>query len=179
MHTLPVTFSNESLYVYTPVKDYRFAHAGPGYRYVHGGASPQEMIIPVITYAHNRAKREDTRVRKVNIAIINESRIITTNAFYVKLYQTEPVSDKVNPLTVRLFLWDDELKTPVSDEKTLTFSSASSASEECQQKVLLTLRSDVANKQYYLKVFDQDSKALLSEIISEPFTVTLTIHNDW
>jgi hypothetical protein len=78
-----------------------------------------------------------------------------------------------------LFLWDDELKTPVSDEKTLTFSSASSASEECQQKVLLTLRSDVANKQYYLKVFDQDSKALLSEIISEPFTVTLTIHNDW
>lgn len=180
VHTLPLRYEGGQLYLYTPYRDYRFPHSGPGYRYVHGGASPLEMIVPLIRYTHVRVTdKAAKRLHKVGLAIVNQSRTITTNLASILLYQTEPVGDKVTPITVRVMLWDDDSKKPVSDEKTLTFDTKSNDTTERQQKVVLTLRNDVANKRYRLRVVDTDPKAMLSEILSEYYDVNLTIQHDF
>jgi hypothetical protein len=58
---------------------------------VHGGASLQELIIPLITVRKKRA----TDVRDVNVDII-PMRSISTNRVNVSLYQSEVVDEKLN-----------------------------------------------------------------------------------
>jgi len=180
IHTIPLRYGGEQIYMYTPYRDYRFPHSGPGYKYVHGGASPHEMIIPLIRYTHVRVvDKTAKRLHKVGLAIINQSHAITTNVFPILMYQTEPVGDKIIPISVRIILWDDDSQKPVSDEKTLTFNTKSNDTNERQQKVMLTLRSDVENKRYRLLVLDTDPKSVLPEILSEYFDVNLTIQHDF
>src|SRR5690606_3938913 len=42
------------LFTYVPKADLRFKLQGGGLNFVHGGASPQEIVIPVLTYNHRR-----------------------------------------------------------------------------------------------------------------------------
>jgi len=73
---------------------------GAGSRYVHGGASLQEIVVPVIKVAK---KREDT-TKHVEVDIIKSTDKITTNILAVSFLQKELVSDKILPRTIRASL---------------------------------------------------------------------------
>ena len=68
-----------------------------GSRFVHGGASLQEIIIPIIKVTK---KREDT-TSQVDIDIIKTTDKITTNILPVSFIQSDLVSEKVLPRTIR------------------------------------------------------------------------------
>ncbi len=78
----------------------RFKVKGAGSRFVHGGASLQETIIPLLDISKGR---EDT-VRTVEIDIIQSHNRITTNSLPVEFVQKEPVSEKVLPLELKAFI---------------------------------------------------------------------------
>ena len=77
---------------------------GAGSRYVHGGASLQEVVVPVIKVAK---KREDT-TKQVEVDIIKSTDKITTNILAVSFLQKELVSDKMLPRTIRASLQADD-----------------------------------------------------------------------
>jgi uncharacterized protein (TIGR02687 family) len=70
---------------------------GSGSRYVHGGASMQEIIIPLLKVTKTR---QDT-TKKVEVDIIKSTDKITTNILAVSFLQTELVSEKILPRPIR------------------------------------------------------------------------------
>ncbi|MDM8554795.1 BREX-1 system phosphatase PglZ type A [Desulfococcaceae bacterium HSG7] len=118
---------------------------GSGSRYVHGGASFQEVIIPVIKI--NKKRKSDISQVDVNILGSSTSQI-TTGQLSAAFYQTHPVTDKVRARTLRAGIYskDDEL---LSDSHTLSFDFTSEHPREREIRVrfVLTSRADDLNEQ--------------------------------
>ncbi|SFF42589.1 BREX-1 system phosphatase PglZ type A [Flavobacterium xueshanense] len=70
---------------------------GAGSRFIHGGASLQEVVIPLIKIVKTR---QDT-TSQVDIDIIKSTDRITTNILAVSFIQTDAVSEQVLPRTIR------------------------------------------------------------------------------
>ncbi|GLU91037.1 BREX-1 system phosphatase PglZ type A [Agromyces sp. NBRC 114283] len=119
-----------------PKAIHRIPQPGAGTRYVHGGASLQEIVVPVITV--NKKRKSD--VRHVNVDLMPETDKITTGQLAVKLLQREAVTDKIRPRQVRLGLYVGD--TLISDQPILTFDSASDDQRDRYQKSVLYLTQD-------------------------------------
>lgn len=123
----------------------RLRRKGSGSRYVHGGASLQEIVIPVLKI--NKKRQSDTAVVEVDI-IPGASSIITSKQLVVTLYQTEPVTEKLHPrhLKAGIYTQDDEL---ISDAHEFTFDIPSTNPREREQRVtfILTKKADELNGQ--------------------------------
>lgn len=107
------------LEVQIPKSIHRLRLPGAGSRFVHGGASLQEIVVPVLTI--NKKRKSDTRL--VNVEVLPESDKITTGQLVVKLFQSEAVDEKVQPRTLRAGLYVGE--TLISNEPELTFDQES------------------------------------------------------
>ncbi|MBN7498405.1 BREX-1 system phosphatase PglZ type A [Mycobacteroides abscessus] len=119
-----------------PKSIHRIPQPGAGTRYVHGGASLQEIVVPVI--AVNKKRRSD--IRPVEVDLMPETDKITTGQLAVKLLQREAATDKIQPRQVRLGIYAGE--TPISDQPVLTFDSSSADQRERYQSVTLYLTQD-------------------------------------
>lgn len=123
---------------------------GGGNRYVHGGASLHEIVIPVIQF--NKTRKSDTT--KVNVDIIKSHSRITSNQITITFIQTEPVAEKVLPIELKtgFYAKDDTL---LSDEVKLTFNSTSSDARNREQRHKFILKEDATtfnNQSIYLKL---------------------------
>ncbi|AKB74617.1 putative cytoplasmic protein [Methanosarcina lacustris Z-7289] len=168
------------IFAYVPKTDLRFKLQGGGLNFVHGGASPQEIVIPVLTYNHRRnektLEKKGIKYGKVNVSVINDRKKITSSKFKVNILQTEKVTDKLKPRTFRASLWyiDGEQEKMVSDEKTVIANSESDKPEERQYTAMLTLGNGLENKTYYLRLIDEDTNEI-KDIAQIPFEVDLLI----
>lgn len=118
---------------------------GSGSRFVHGGATLQEVVVPVLRVS--KARQSD--VSRVEVDILGSaSSVITSSQLGIALYQKEPVTDKVQSLQLRagIYTQDGEL---ISDchELTFDFTSSNSRERELQVRFLLSAESDKANGQ--------------------------------
>ena len=75
---------------------------GRGNRFVHGGASLQEITIPVIEVSVSSRGAED--VRDVGIALHYDDTSLKVNRFSPRVIQQEPISPTRRPLTVTIRL---------------------------------------------------------------------------
>ena len=118
---------------------------GAGSRFVHGGASLQEVVIPVLRI--NKKRRSDISSVEVDILRGGTSEI-TSGQLALVFYQTEPSTDKVQPRTLRagIYTMQGEL---LSDIHTLVFDSDSDNPRERELRVrfVLTREADKANGQ--------------------------------
>ncbi|MGP6172185.1 BREX-1 system phosphatase PglZ type A [Microbacterium sp. A204] len=119
-----------------PKSIHRIPQPGAGTRYVHGGASLQEIVVPVVTV--NKKRKSD--IRPVNVDLMPETDKITTGQLAVKLLQREAVTDKVQLRQVRLGLYVGD--TLISDQPVITFDSASTDQRDRYQKAVLYLTQD-------------------------------------
>lgn len=124
------------LEVQVPKSIHRLRLAGGGTRFVHGGATLQEVVVPVL--AVNKKRKSDTRL--VNVEVWPESDKITTGQIVVRLFQSEPVSDKVQPRTLRAGLYVGE--TPISNVVDLTFDQISADQRDRYQSARMLLSQD-------------------------------------
>ena len=116
----------------------RFHFVG-GARFVHGGAMPQEIAVPVIRVQHLRGsdKAAKTQVRTVGVSVLGNNFKVTTNRHRFQLIQTEPVGERVKPATLKIALYDGE--EPLTNIETLTFDSTSKDMNYWKKTVSLTL----------------------------------------
>lgn len=139
------------LEVQIPKSINRLRLSGSGSRYVHGGASLQEIVIPVIRIN----KKRESDISKVEIAVIQStSKVITTSQFSVTLYQVEPVNDKRQSRQIRVAIFDQKDHC-ISDKHEILFDSVSENSRDREHRVrfLLTRDADkVDNQDVFLKL---------------------------
>lgn len=119
-----------------PKSIHRIPRPGAGTRYVHGGASLQEIVVPVVTV--NKKRKSD--IRRVNVDLMPETDKITTGQLAVKLLQREPVTDKIQTRQVRLGLFVGD--TLISDQPILTFDSSAEDQRQRYQSTTLYLNQD-------------------------------------
>jgi len=89
---------------------------GTGSRYVHGGASLQEIVIPLLKVTKTR---QDT-TKQVGVDIIKSTDKITTNILAVSFLQTDLVGEKVLPRKIRSALYAEDGEM-LSDQFTYIF----------------------------------------------------------
>ncbi len=154
----------------------RFHFTG-GARFSHGGAMPQEVLVPLVTVKELEGKAaEATAVRKVDVSLLGSTRKIVNNVQRFEFIQNDAVSDRVQARTLLVSLRRGG--TPISNEVALTFASDSDRMEARKQTARLTLQAGQYDKatSYALVLIDADSKAEVERI---PFTIDLAFSNDF
>lgn len=148
--------------------------SGGGQNYVHGGSSPQEMLVPVISL---KMDRYHTDVRPATIAMVSMVQKITNLIASLDFIQSEPVSDIVKATSYKLFF------ISVDNEK---------ISNECiyvadkkdidPQKRIFRLRFNFKNKKYdktkkyYLVAYDEKNDL---EILRHDVVMDIAFANDF
>ncbi len=123
----------------------RLRLSGSGSRFVHGGASLQEVIVPVISIN----KKRSSDIRMVDVEVLRSgSSVITSGQMSVTLYQAEAVTDKTQPRTLRLGIYTESGKL-ISDSHTLVLDLTSEHPREREMKLrfLLNQEAESANNQ--------------------------------
>lgn len=123
--------------VQVPRSVHRIKLPGAGNRYVHGGAMPQEVVVPLITID----KRGARKAEPVKVQIRPETDRITTGQLTVAVYQVEPVTDKVLPRVLRASLYAGE-DVLISNQPVLHLESASDEPRDRLQHVTLLLSKE-------------------------------------
>lgn len=130
---------------------------GSGSRFVHGGATLQEVVIPVLRVG----KRREEDIGKVEVQIVVTGRsLISSGQTAVTLYQVQPVSEKQQQRVLRAGIYAED-GTPISDEHMLTFDYTSDNTREREMpiKFLLSRAADRFNNQdVFLKLQEQRGK---------------------
>ncbi|UNQ32972.1 BREX-1 system phosphatase PglZ type A [Prescottella equi] len=97
---------------------HRLRMQGAGYQYVHGGASLQEVVVPLVTLTQSRSK--DTS--KVTVDVNVSSPTITSSTVLVTLLQREVVSGKRRARTLIVGVYAED-GTALSGERTVVVDS--------------------------------------------------------
>ena len=118
---------------------------GSGSRFVHGGASLQEVVIPVLRV--NKKRLSDVSVVEVDI-LRGASSVITSGQLSVTLYQAQPVTDKVKSRTLRAGIYTERGEL-ISDSHDLVFDliSENPRERELNVRFVLTRKADAVNNQ--------------------------------
>jgi uncharacterized protein (TIGR02687 family) len=114
---------------------------GAGSRFVHGGASLQEIVIPVIKVTK---KRQDT-TSQVDIDIIKSTDRITTNILPVSFIQSDLATEKVLSRTIRagIYAEDGEL---LSDQFKYNFDIEQGSERQREVKHRFQLMAKASGK---------------------------------
>jgi uncharacterized protein (TIGR02687 family) len=130
---------------------------GAGSRFVHGGATLQEVIIPVLRVG----KRREADIGKVDVQIIAPSRnLISSGQTAVALYQAQPVSEKQQQRNLLAGIYAED-GTLISDEHQTTFDFTAQNPREREFPVtfLLSREADRFNNQdVFLKLRERIGK---------------------
>lgn len=117
-----------------PVSLGRFPLQGSGKRYVHGGFSLQEVVIPVVHI--NKSRSDDTG--RVSVEVIGLLSRLTTAQVALSLYQEKAVTAKRLPRTLRIGVYTTTGEV-ISEEKTVTLDSRDEEARRRETSVSLVL----------------------------------------
>lgn len=132
-----------------------FKVAGGGANYVHGGSSPQEMLVPVLEFKMERGHMETKNAEIALVSIVHKITNLITSMDFI---QSDAVSDTVKAAKYRIFFLSED-NEKISNENSYVADSR----EENAQKRIFRMRFTFKNKkydkdkQYYLVVYDEES----------------------
>ncbi len=168
-----LTRNHGGMYAVLPRITNCFKIQGAGTRYVHGGATLQEVVIPVIRFRSDKNLTRSMSAKKVSLGLTNLSRKITSVITHLTFFQNEPADDKHLPLRVTAY-FADEAGNRISNENIIIADSASAKPEERTYKEKFTLKDMPYDKgaNYYLILKDDDA-LVNTEIERIPFIIDL------
>ncbi|NFG40383.1 BREX-1 system phosphatase PglZ type A [Clostridium botulinum] len=169
---------NSNKYAITPKGTSRFKVQGAGANYVHGGAMPQEIIVPVIRFKNDRSTSSVNEIRKVKISLTSITRKITNIITYLEFFQDEKIQDKVISQRIKCY-FEDEEGNRISNENIIIGDSRSENPVErtYREKFVLKSMSYDKHKQYFLVMQDEEDANGFYERI--PFNVDIAIVDDF
>lgn len=151
-----------------------FKVAGAGQNYVHGGCSPQEMLIPMLDVKVDKGKKETTTAK---IDLISLTTKINNLIVPLDFIQTEPVSDIVKETSYQVyFISEDNEK--ISNEYIVTADKK----DNDAAKRIFRLRFNLKNKQYdrsqkyYLVAYDNKNDV---EVLRREMTIDIAFADDF
>lgn len=173
-----VVKNEQQLTAYVPNATIRFKMQGSGVNFVHGGASLQEIVVPLLMFKNKRSGQKGTKaIQKVDIKLTNTTRKITNSIFNLSFFQTEKVEEKTIARTVLIYMADEEGNV-ISNEETIIGDREFDNPEDRTFKLRFVLKSIPydKSKNYYLIIKDTETGVAVDKI---PFTINLGIVSDF
>lgn len=149
-------------------------HFVGGARFVHGGAMPQEICVPVIKIKHRKGKAaKGTTTKKVTVQVLGTSHKITTARHRFEMIQMDAVSDRVKPITMKVAVYEGT--EPVTNVEAVTFESSSGNLEDRKKTVILELRDREYDKKTKYRLVLRDAETDIEQqsvdvVIDRAFT---------
>ncbi len=133
-------------------------HFTGGARFVHGGAMPQEVVVPLVTVTQLRGKeKEESRSEKVSVQVLGTNHKITTPRYRFEIIQTEPVGERRKPITLRAAVYDGA--DIVTSVETVTFDSTSGSIDERKKSIRFELRTGTYDKTKFFRLVLRDAES--------------------
>jgi len=151
-----------------------FKVPGGGLNFVHGGCSPQEMLVPVIEVKTEKGHME---TRPAQIALVSMMQKITNLITSIDFLQTEPVNGVAKETNYKIFFVSEDNER-ISNECLYIADKK----DTDPQKRMFRLRFDFKNKQYdrakkhYLVAFDEKNDI---EVLRHAVVMDIAFANDF
>lgn len=148
---------------FSPHGTVRIKMSGGGMNFVHGGASLQEMVVPVIDYQYLRnasktyqRNREKYDTKPVALGLLSATRKISNMIFSLNFFQKEAIGDNRAACTYLLYFVDASGKQ-ISDVVRIIADKASDNAQERTFRCSFNLKSlKFSNRDsYYLVIADE------------------------
>jgi uncharacterized protein (TIGR02687 family) len=171
---LDYLFDKDSGYVNIPKGNIIFGIQGSGINYIHGGALPHEIVIPVISYKSTRSTSE---VEKVKVSYSGLSTKITNSIVTLDFVQETNVdiTHKECRYTIH---FEDENGDKISNECIIVanYENADVKDRFFKEKFVFKNIPYDRNKDYYLVIADEDTEIEVSRI---KFIIDIAITNNF
>jgi len=162
---------SEPTYIAVPAGTNRLAAPG-GYNFAHGGATLQEMLIPVII--GHKGKLQKTE--KVGVSLMSHNLQMVSSRLKFQIIQSEAVSLSVMKREIICCVYNGD--EPVTEEKKITLNSADSANLNNRVfDIVLTLNKPVSTSMLQLHIFDVEDP--LNLLIRETVKNNTLIEQDF
>lgn len=168
--------TNPALEFWIPKGINRFHFSG-GARFVHGGAMPQEVIVPVVQVRELEGKAAiKEAVKRVDVSILGSNRKIVNTLQKFEFIQVEKVTERALPRVLVFSLRDGDML--ISNEVLVTFDSTSDSMEERKRPVKIMVKKGAYDKarEYALVLRDPETQIEYDRI---PVTIDLAFINDF
>ena len=151
-----------------------FGVAGAGQNYVHGGCSPQEMLIPIIDVKVDKGKKETSLAE---IALVSLTSKITNLITTLDFVQTEPVSDVVKETSYRVYFISDN-NEKISNENIVIADKKNKDTTKRMFRLHFNLKNKQYNrsKKYYLVAYDDKNNV---EVLRQEMFIDIAFADDF
>lgn len=166
-------FDSYGIKVVVPESYDFFKTQGGGTQYIHGGASLQEIVIPLIRISELRSKTVSAEPTEVGVRLKSTQRKITRrDGIVLEFEQYEKVEGKKREREIAVVLVDD-LNNPVSPETRFWANSSSDEIEDRLTRIRFTLNNILfdRNNRYYLLIKDATTDELIDK---QQFIIDIT-----
>lgn len=126
----------------------RLRKSGSDDKYVHGGLSLQEVVLPVIKVNYER--HDNTSY--TDIEVMQGNNTITNSVITIKFYQCDAIGSDVMPRTLNIGFYNDNNEL-ISNQETITFNSSSNIVSDREKIVTFRFGNKLAeenNKNIFL-----------------------------
>lgn len=156
-------YNEDGIKAFAPRENIRIKGSGRQ-NFVHGGASLQELVVPVIKYKYLRSgyreyeKNKDKYDSKpVTISLLSAGRKISNMIFNLNFYQREPVRDNYVHCTYNVYLTDSNGNI-ISDVQKIVADRTSVNNVDREYRATFNLKQQkYSNREiYYLVIQDED-----------------------
>ena len=169
-YMMPVRFleGHTEYDAFVPRENIRLKMSGAGVNFVHGGASLQEMAVPVIDYTYKRtdskdfkSHREQYETKPVTVSLISATRKISNMLFALNFYQQEPVGDTRSACNYRVFFRDASGKV-ISDTLRIIADKTTTNEQQRTFRMNFNLKPQQYSNldTYYLVIQDEEGKQM-------------------
>ncbi|PRR79204.1 BREX-1 system phosphatase PglZ type A [Clostridium luticellarii] len=150
-----------------PITSNIFKTAGGGQNFVHGGSSPQEILVPIVQVKTVRGYKKSENVK---ISLISMLSKITGLIINLDFIQQEPISDVINPAAYKIYFIEESGEI-ISNEEIYVANSKEKESANRIFKLKFNLKNQKysRDKKYYLMAVDTetDMEILRHEVIMD------------
>ncbi|MBR6889063.1 MAG: BREX-1 system phosphatase PglZ type A [Selenomonadaceae bacterium] len=172
---LPVKFFDDKTpyAAFTPRENLRIKMQGGGSKFVHGGISLQELVVPIIDYHFLRNQVKDTK--PVEICLYSSGRKISNMMFALNFYQADAISVNRRATTYLLYFVNSN-GIHVSDTQKIIADKTEADIRERTFRRTFNLRAQRYNstESYYLVIANAGGQ----EVQREEFQIDIAFSMD-
>lgn len=181
-YLMPVKFmdGDTDYDAFAPRENVRIKLQGGGLNFVHGGASLQEMVVPLVEYHYLRTgskayqkNKDKIDTKPVQVSLLSVSRKISNMIFSLNFYQTEAVGGNREAATYLLYFTDSN-GVQVSDTAKIIADKTNENGQERTFRCSFNLKSQSYSSiaTYYLVIADESG---LQAPVKEEFQIDIAL----
>ena len=173
-HLLPVNFMKGAApyKAFAPREQIRLKIKGSGLNFVHGGASLQEMVVPVIDFRHVRSDSaaykkhaEQYAMKPASVRLLSSGHKVSNMSFSLNFYQVEAVGTGFIPANFDVY-FTDAYGNVVSDIQKIIADKVSQENADRTFRCTFNLKAGdySRNAEYFLIIHNTDNGEIVQKV---------------